>query len=715
MDGYDFDRLKAENNAAREQIKARIPIETYCDGNLERRQAHTYVCPFCGSGTGKNRTAAFTTYPREGRWYCFKCRRGGDIFDLIGDLEGIEDKRAQLERGAELAGITLDKTAGKRGAVSPSKAISSTGTTITPQGGAEMPENAQEQADYTAGREKHRALIAAAREHIGDPEAVAYLSARGFTLDEARAAGLGYDPRRRRIVIPYRGTDYYHIDRSIDHDGDGKYNKPKSDELGAEPLYNRDAIGTDHVLFIVEGALDAMAVELAGFEAVALGGVATDKLLDALGAASKGGIVKCVLMLDNPDIDEAGRATTDKLAAALDAMDGVAYVRYAYHDGAKDAAAEHEAHRGELVKWYGDAAAAACRQAVEVAAKSRETALNKVNVYEASSVIGDLILEDDATDPIPTGFDGLDNLLEGGLPEPGLVVLGATSSAGKTTLAHQIADNIAATRRPVLFVTLEQGRRELAAKSISRMASAVPRASGNRVWLKTADLVTSQGRERTKMDAEKSAILMGALNDYAERIAPWFYILEAADRPTVNDISDAVDVVERMAGRTPVVFIDYLQIIAPVDERATEKKTTDINVSVLRALTKRSGHETCVFVISSLNRSSYAAGGVAFESFKESGSIEYTADLLLGLQPYGLKARTQNEDDDKVVKGITKKLMQEYKEAMGSDDGAHAEIVVLKNRNGAVPSRTAGLYFHAAINTFKDDAGKTAPAPAIII
>lgn len=67
----------------------------------------------------------------------------------------------------------------------------------------------------------------------------------------------------------------------------------------------------------------------------------------------------------------------------------------------------------------------------------------------------------------PTGIPRLDKALNGGLV-PGLTVLGATPSAGKTTLAVQIADNIVCAGHDVLFVTLEMEPREIFAKAVSR-------------------------------------------------------------------------------------------------------------------------------------------------------------------------------------------------------------------------------------------------------
>lgn len=64
-----------------------------------------------------------------------------------------------------------------------------------------------------------------------------------------------------------------------------------------------------------------------------------------------------------------------------------------------------------------------------------------------------------------TGFRNLD--AETSL-YPGLYVLGAISSLGKTTFVHQMADQIAAAGGHVIYFSLEQTVLELASKSVSR-------------------------------------------------------------------------------------------------------------------------------------------------------------------------------------------------------------------------------------------------------
>lgn len=656
-------------------LKAALPIRDYCDAHLERRSSNTYVCPICGSGTHGKRTAAFTIDDTNNRFKCFSCGRGGDILDLIGIVEGIDDKSDQFGRAVDLAGIGWKETAGKRGAVSLSKAISSTDTTNTPQ----------ETEKIEQARERERGYMEDMRLNLENPEAVDWLRSRGFTVADARAALMGYDPQRRRIIIPWRGCDYYHIDRSIDHDGDGKYMKPKCSEVGKQPLWNREAVRSGAPIFIVEGALDAIAVELAGFEAVALGGIGTNELMDALRGVSA---ARCVIMTD---ADERGEETARKLDEQLNKL-GVLHSRYEYHDGAKDPADEYRLYGdADTADWYRQA----IRDLDTTAAERYDAMLESLEVRSTSNIVASLFAgECDIAEPIPTGLAPLDTALGGGLPSRGLVIVGAISSMGKTTLIGQIADYIAASGRSVLFVTIEQGAAEIVAKNLSRMTSAARRANGRPATLSALHITSSRGRATWADDMEKADIFYRTCERYSGTVADRLHILESDDRPNVARIESVMRTIAAHDGAAPVVFIDYLQLLAPMNDRDTDKRNMDANVTALRQLATHM--DACIVAVSTLNRSSYD-GGISLDSYKESGSIEYGADMLLGLQPRGV---------DDVANDPRKKQEQRTAEIMDIQRAYRAaqvkpcEIVVLKNRNGALPSRPVNLDFDAMINTF---------------
>ena len=96
---------------------------------------------------------------------------------------------------------------------------------------------------------------------------------------------------------------------------------------------------------------------------------------------------------------------------------------------------------------------------------------------------------------------------------------------------------------------------------------------------------------------------------------------------TIKVIKDKVQQYINTFHRAPVIVIDYLQMVPPTSERLTDKQNIDNIMLSLRQL-KNMG--VPCFVISSLSRVSYDSP-IGLSSFKESGSIEFSADVALAL------------------------------------------------------------------------------------
>ena len=321
--------------------------------------------------------------------------------------------------------------------------------------------------------------------------------------------------------------------------------------------------------------------------------------------------------------------------------------------------------------------------------------LAKLGVHDVADVAIELVGGTADRERIPTGLKNLDAILGGGLPMGGLVTLGAVSSTGKTTLCLQIADHIAASGRPVLFVTVEQGRHELVAKSISRIVRCQPTRNGGWYTISSAEIRSAKARAEWGEPLAKA--FSSSCISYAQTIAPNMMILETDKQPSTKDIRRAAEAIERQQGTAPLVFVDYLQLLEPASDRMTERQAIDHNVMDLRHLARDTG--TCVVAISSLNRASYGEG-VTLEAFKESGAIEYGSDVLLGLQPYGMEDKLRGTKTDE-QRRKARDLMGEYKGRSTRD----TEVKVLKNREGAVPRDGAHLVYHAISNLFEDGSG----------
>jgi replicative DNA helicase len=279
---------------------------------------------------------------------------------------------------------------------------------------------------------------------------------------------------------------------------------------------------------------------------------------------------------------------------------------------------------------------------------------------------------------IPTGFKQLDRVLEGGLYE-GLYIIGAISSLGKTTLVLQIADQIAQQGNDVLVFSLEMARSELMAKSISRLTKLEALAiDGKTSNAKTTRGITT-GSRYANYSQQEHAIINNAIKAYSE-YAGNIYISEGIGDIGAAQIRETVAKHISFTGRTPVIIIDYLQILAPYSERATDKQNTDKAVMELKRISR--DFKAPVLGISSFNRANYKEA-VTMEAFKESGAIEYSSDVLIGLQLKG--AGTKDFDANKAK----------------DKNPREVELVVLKNRNGATGKKIEYGYY-PLFNDFKE-------------
>ena len=81
-------------------------------------------------------------------------------------------------------------------------------------------------------------------------------------------------------------------------------------------------------------------------------------------------------------------------------------------------------------------------KAIETIAPAQKAQYQATSAADEINLLYDSIKESTRDPAASTGFDILDRNLDGGL-YPGLYILGALSSLGKTTLALQLADNLA--------------------------------------------------------------------------------------------------------------------------------------------------------------------------------------------------------------------------------------------------------------------------------
>ena len=666
----------------REQAAALVRMK-FRDELQRDKSGKGLICPICGSGSGRKGTG-ITENPRSPEHFtCWAgCFQNADAFDIIAQLEGVQPGTGDAMRAAYARyGIDIDRPEGPQ---KPRRAPESAGGTPAPTGPKKEPQAKPQPApapDFSA-------KIREAREAFPGSHAEWYIQGRGISTETARRFWLGYSPaeyfpgdgNHPALVIP--ASNSFYTARNLE--GGARYSNPKG---GHAAMFNSGVIkkAEGRPVFVTEGAIDALSIIEAGSLAVALNSAGNFDALPEYVAKIQDAPV-FVLCLDP---DEAGRRSSGKLQASLEAL-GVKCI-----DGVAVLCGEHDANDALVNKRdaFLEAVKEAERAAVELSRAEAEAYKNESAAGYISHFMDGIDKSVNAP-AIATGFSNLDMALDGGL-YPGLYVVGAISSLGKTTFCLQICDQIAAAGNDVLVFSLEMARAELMAKSISRLT--YQKATG--MWTPLAKTVRgiTDGKRWERYNDKELALIASCVSEYGENIAPRVWIFEGMGDVGVDNVRQAVKRHTSLTGRKPVVLIDYVQILAPFDVRASDKQNTDKAVLELKRISR--DFSIPIIGISSLNRESYTEP-VTMRAFKESGAIEYGSDVLMGLQYAGMDY--QEGETDKSRQKRVRDLMRTY-DAAGAGQPVQIQLKILKNRNGN-KSNGVGFEYQRAFNCFTPSA-----------
>ena len=599
------------------------------------KKRNTYICPLCQNGTGADGDGISIDPHAKNPYtlHCFKCGFHGDIVDLYQQQHNCDAAQA-FTALYDFFGITIENDAPEPARTDRKEERPANIPQTEENPGKGQNTAVESKPDFTE-------YYKACRESINDDAAQAYLSLRGLSNDTAARYWLGYDPEKSRLIIPAARSFY--IARDITGKAKLRYENPAGASI---ELFNKSALYNEagRPVFVVEGAIDALSVIEAGCEAVALNSTSNiRKLINELEKNRTGNTL--IICLDN---DDAGKKAAAELAAGLKAQN-ITYIT------------------ADITGWYKDPneALTADREAFIETVKAAERKTSKPDNtadYIAERMYAEI---DDLKKQTgrKTGFTNLDK--EAGSIYAGLYAVGGISSVGKTTFISQMADQMAEQGQHVLFFSMEQSRLEMVSKSISRQTAINdPGNAVNSLQIRTG----AKGENISK-----------AIADYTAGVGDRLSIIEGNFNCTVSFIGDYTrQYIAKNGGIKPVLIIDYLQVLTAEKDPETGRKLSDTrqivdhNVTELKRISR--SLEIPVFVVSSVNRSNYLAP-IDFESFKESGGIEYTADVVWGLQLAAIHDPIFEKEKDIIKK---RERIATAKEAVPRE----IELICLKNRYG---------------------------------
>ena len=547
---------------------------------------------------------------------CFSCNETYDIIELIRMDYGLDFIEA-VKKGCEMYGIDT-------GLTSDNASLRKL---------EEKPEIIKPPVD-------HSAYIRTAQGQINDCRAVEYLQSRGINIVTASQYGIGYNDSN--IIAPHSAGGY--AGRSA---SDKKIFKNSTGESG---LFNLDALQpTGEPVFICESFIDALSIIEAGGNAIALNSTSNaGKLINAVKTTPEDQRPYFIIATDNDAAGEKARLEIINSGIKADV--------FPLPEKYNDVNDMHKAEPEEL--------------------KALVKGCNPLEIYRKQVGAGEWLSRlqreaDTAPPPISTGFNSLDAVLSGGLM-PGLYALGGLSSFGKTTYALQVAEQIAQQNTTdVLFFSLEMSATELVARGVSRRTWTM---TNNREKSSAAtDIMLIKHKQTGKFKPDMDTIAK-AYSVYDNDVSDRLYIHQMdRERLTIEAIENKVQHHISRTGNVPVIFIDYLQIITTADGNKDKRLEVDHIVTTLKRLSRE--HKTPVVVIASLNRANYNQR-MSFDSFKESGGIEYSCDVLIGLQ--GIQPPPEGKEKPEDTAKRHKETVEETRRQLVRG----VEIVVLKNRNG---------------------------------
>lgn len=252
-------------------------------------------------------------------------------------------------------------------------------------------------------------------------------------------------------------------------------------------------------------------------------------------------------------------------------------------------------------------------------AEQRIVEISQQGVNKPFTSLGDILLslyerigeqQERGAEPagIATGFSDLDRLL-GGMQSGDLILLAARPAMGKTSLAMNVAQNVAMQlRRPVAVFSLEMAKEQL----VLRMLCAEARIDSARL-------------KAGRLSGEEWVTLTKAIGKLAE--APLF--IDDTPGMTVNQMRAKARHLRAESGDLALVVVDYLQLMQAT--RRAENRTQEIS-EISRSLKSLARElNVPVLALSQLSRAVEQTSEKRpnLSHLRESGALEQDSDIVL--------------------------------------------------------------------------------------
>ena len=279
---------------------------------------------------------------------------------------------------------------------------------------------------------------------------------------------------------------------------------------------------------------------------------------------------------------------------------------------------------------------------------SPRTAIDVLNDVRTKVATGELA----DFEPVPLGMTPLDRMLGGGLRPGELMLIGGAQGTGKTTLALQMARNIAASGQAyVLYVCFEHDDADMLNRLIAmesvlpHLPNTKPSTGAIKITDVRSEVIRSWARagDGDQVDLAANPKLRSAI----ERIARYgnnLYLLRGSQTAsTVDNLRELIDMHRRKSGeRRMVLVVDYMQKVPQLPEPPSESEKVTFVVNGLKdiALTEK----VPTIAIVAADKEGLKAARLRNHHLRGSSAINYEADVILILnEKYNIVAKVNIE------------------------------------------------------------------------
>ena len=204
-----------------------------------------------------------------------------------------------------------------------------------------------------------------------------------------------------------------------------------------------------------------------------------------------------------------------------------------------------------------------------------------------------------------TGYASVDTALGGGLVTSGMIAIAARPGVGKTMLGLCIADNVAATGVPVLYISLEMDKYQLMCRRVGRLSG-----------------LSYNALQRGRVDAQDSVTRGKATDALSQLMTRPLYIED-----TPASIVD-VELKARSIQGLGMIVIDHMGLLKSATKGSRYEIVTELSHSIKRLALSLS---VPIVTLCQLNRENEGRNDrrPRLSDMRDSGAIEEDCDAVM--------------------------------------------------------------------------------------